>query len=318
MSVGGINLFHNLARIVAAAVVGLAEISLATAALSQIAIPSGSPFPEGLTATKDGTLYASSLTNGGIVRAKPGASEAEVWIEPGTFGTRSTFGVLADENAGLLWVCSNDPTPLGVKGPNTIEGSFVKGFDLETGKGRISAQLPTQPSICNDLAVGPDGALYVTNTLQPQILRLKKGSSELEVWVQDGKLKGGLDGIAFGQDGALYVNTFQSGEVFRIESNMGVAGVITKLETSRPIKFPDGLRADKTGFLMVEGAGPLSKVTIVGDRAEIDTIKDFAGPTALARIGNTLWIAEGQIGYLMDPSKKGQTPTFQLRSIDAP
>ncbi|MDE5447026.1 hypothetical protein GWG65_38040 [Bradyrhizobium sp. CSA207] len=297
---------------------GIAAASFASAAPSQIAIPSGSPFPESLTATTDGTLYASSLTNGGIVRARAGASEAEVWIKPGAFDTRSIFGVLADEKSGLLWVCSNDATPLGVKGPNTIEGSFVKGFDLKTGEGKISAKFPAKPSICNDLAVGPDGALYVTNTLQPQILRLKKGSSELEVWVQDDKLKGGLDGLAFGQDGALYVNTFRSGELFRIELKSDVAGAVTKLETSRPIKFPDGFKADKTGFLMVEGAGPLSKVTIVGDRAEIDTIKEFAGPTGLARVGDTLWVAEGQIGYLMDPSKKGQTPTFQLRSIDSP
>ncbi|MCP1968472.1 hypothetical protein [Bradyrhizobium elkanii] len=218
----------------------------------------------------------------------------------------------------LLWVCSNDATPLGVKGPNTIEGSFVKGFDLKTGEGKISAQLPAKPSICNDLTVGPDGALYVTNTLQPQILRLKKDSSTLEVWVQDDKLKGGLDGIAFGQDGALYVNTFRSGELFRIEAKSGVAGAVTKIETSRPIKFPDGLKADKTGFLMVEGAGPLSRITIVGDRAEIETIKEFAGPTGLTHVGNRVWVAEGQIGYLMDPSRKGQTPTFQLRSIDAP
>jgi len=318
MSIKKTDLFQNLARMAAATMVSIAGASFASEAPSQIAIPSGSPFPESLTATTDGTLYASSLTNGGIVRAKPGASEAEVWIQPGTFGTRSTFGVLADEKSGLLWVCSNDGTPLSVKGPNTIKGSFVKGFDLKTGEGTISAQLPAKPSICNDLAIGPDGALYVTNTLQPQILRLKKGSSELEVWVQDDKLKGGLDGIAFGQDGALYVNTFQSGELFRIEAKSGVAGAVTKLETSRPIKFPDGLRADKTGFVMVEGAGPLSKVTIVGDRAEIETIKEFAGPTGVARIGDKIWVAEGQIGYLMDPSKKGQTPTFQLRSIDAP
>ncbi|MGY8638533.1 hypothetical protein RAD15_39325 [Bradyrhizobium sp. 14AA] len=311
------DLIQDLSRMVIAAVVGIVAASVASEARSQTVILSGSPFPESLAATTDGTLFASSLTNGGIARVKPGASEAEAWIKPGTFDTRSTFGVLADEKSGLLWVCSNDATPLGVKGPNTIEGSFVKGFDLTTGEGKVSAQLPGKPSLCNDLAIGPDGALYVTNTLQPQILRLRKESSELEVWVQDDKLKGGLDGIAFGPDGALYVNTFQSGELFRIESKSGLAGAVTKLETSRPIKFPDGLRADKTGFVMVEGVGPLSKVTIVGDRAQIETINEFAGPTGVARVGDKIWVAEGQIGYLMDSSKKGQTPTFQLRSIYA-
>ena len=189
------DLFQDLSRLVIAAVVGIVAASVASEARSQTVILSGSPFPESLAATTDGTLFASSLTNGGIARVKPGASEAEAWIKPGTFDTRSTFGVLADEKSGLLWVCSNDATPLGVKGPSTIEGSFVKGFDLTTGEGKVSARLPAKPSICNDLAVGPDGALYVTNTLQPQILRLKKGYSELDVWVQDDKLKGGLMGL---------------------------------------------------------------------------------------------------------------------------
>lgn len=312
------DLARSLVLTAATAIASICAPSFAGAAPATISIPAGSPFPESLTATSDGTLYAGSLTNGGIVRAKPGSSDAEVWIKPGTFGTRSTFGVLADEASGLLWVCSNDATPLGATGPNTIEGSFVKGFDLETGEGRISARLPADPSLCNDLTIGPDGALYVSNSLQPQILRLKKGSSELKVWAQDDRLKGGLDGLAFGSDGALYVNTFMSGELFRIEATADAAGAITKLETSRPLKFPDGLKAAKSGFLMVEGAGPLSTVTIVADRAEIDTVGEFAGPTGLAMVGDTLWVAEGQIGYLMDPAKKGQTPTFQLRSVNAP
>lgn len=289
----------------------------ASAEQAMIALPAGSPFPESLTATSDGTLYAGSLTHGGIVRARPGASEAEVWIEPGAFGTRSTFGVLADDAKGLLWVCSNDATMIGVKGPNEIEGSFVKGFDLLTGESKISVELPSQPAICNDLALGPDGALYVSNTAQPQILRLKSGASEMEVWAQDDRLKGGLDGLAFGTDGFLYANTFVSGELFRFEVNPDRVGDIDKIETSRPLSFPDGLKADGDGFLMTEGGGPLSRVTVEGVKATLSTIAEFAGPTGLARVGDQIWVSEGQIVNLVDPSKKGQMPqSFQLRAVE--
>ncbi|WP_261405052.1 SMP-30/gluconolactonase/LRE family protein [Chenggangzhangella methanolivorans] len=215
--------------------------SAATADPATIAVPAGSPFPESVTATADGTLYAGSLTHGGIVRAKPGSAEAEVWIKPGAFGTRSTFGVLADEANGLLWVCSNDASQLGAKGPTEIEGSFVKGFDLTTGEGRISVELPSRPAICNDMAIGPDKALYVSNTAQPQILRLAFGETKMQVWAQDDRLKGGLDGLAFGADGFLYANTFISGELFRMEVDSGAVGKIEKIETARPLKFPDGL-----------------------------------------------------------------------------
>jgi sugar lactone lactonase YvrE len=314
----GTRRYNVLAAVGLAAGTAFDCASAASAEQPTIALPAGSPFPESLTATSDGTLYAGSLTNGGVVRAKPGSTEAEVWIKPGAFGTRSTFGVLADEANGLLWVCSNDASRLGAKGPSDVEGSFVKGFDPKTGEGRISVELPSRPAICNDMALGPDGALYVTNTAQPQVLRLPFGGSKMEVWAQDDRLKGGLDGVAFGADGFLYANTFISGELFRFEVKSGSVGAIEKIETPRPLKFPDGLKADGAGFLMVEGGGPLSRVTVEGGKATLTTIKEFAGPTGLARVGDLIWVSEGQIVNLVDPAKKGQTPTsFQFRAIKA-
>jgi sugar lactone lactonase YvrE len=301
-----------------AACLAFGGASAAWADQAAVALSAGSPFPESLTATADGTLFAGSLTHGGVVRAKPGSAQAEVWIKPGAFGTRSTFGVLADEANGPLWVCSNDASQLGAKGPTEIEGSFVKSFDLKTGEGRISVELPSRPAICNDMAIGPDKALYVSNTAQPQILRLAFGETKLEVWAQDDRLKGGLDGLAFGTDGALYANTFISGELFRFEVNGGSVGRIDKIETPRPLKLPDALKADGDGFLMVEGGGPLSRVTIADGKATLTMIKEFAGPTGLARVGDVVWVAEGQIVNLVDPSLKGQMPkSFQFRSTKA-
>lgn len=310
--------WNAVAAMGVAAGLALGGASAGRADETAIAVPAASPFPESLAAASDGTLYAGSLTNGGVVRAKPGAKEAEVWIKPGAFGTRSTFGVLADDANGLLWVCSNDASMLGAKGPNDIEGSFVKSFDLKTGEGGTSVPLPAKPAICNDMVLGPDGSLYISNTAQPQIFRLKSGGSQMEVWAQDERLKGGLDGLAFGPDGALYANTFMSGELFRLEVKSGAVGKIEKIETPRPLKLPDALKADGDGFLMVEGGGPLSRVTIADGKATLTTIKEFAGPTGLARVGDVVWVAEGQIVNLVDPSLKGQMPkSFQFRSIKA-
>ena len=159
------------------------------------------------------------------------------WIKPGTFGTRSTLGVLVDTKANLLWVCSNDFSSAGIPGPSSEPGSFVKGFDLASGEGKVSAKLPGNATLCNDMVVGPDGSLFVTNSLAPQILRLKPGSSELEVWLESPDFEQppqgapGLDGIAFGGDGNLYVNTFAPGDFFRVEVKDGKPGAVTKLET---------------------------------------------------------------------------------------
>lgn len=290
----------------------------AWAAPAAVKLPGDKAFPESVTATADGTLYISNIAGGGVLRAKPGAPTAEVFIAAGDFGTRSTFGVLADEKAEMLWVCSNDASVIGLPGPSKVEGAYVKGFGLATGQGKVSAKLPGEAAICNDMAIGPDGALYVSNTLAPQILRLKPDAKELEVWSDDPALapKGGpgLDGIAFGGDGNIYVNKFGSGDLLRVDVHDGKAGAVKMLETSKPLKFPDGLRPMKgQTFVMAEGGGRVDKITIVGDKATVDVIKDgFIQPTGVALQGDTLWVADGQLSRL-----KGEAPSlpFKLQPI---
>ena len=75
----------------------------------------------------------SSLASGGIYRVMPHSTEAKLWIEPGTFGTHSTFGVLVQEKAGILWVCSNDLSAGGMTVGNTDGVSALFAFDLKTG-----------------------------------------------------------------------------------------------------------------------------------------------------------------------------------------
>ena len=79
---------------------------------------------------RDGTIYAGSLYEGGIFRVPPGAVTAERWIKPGANDSMNTLGVLADEKAGVLWVCSSDLTAFGVK-PPAGEKPAAKAFDLK-------------------------------------------------------------------------------------------------------------------------------------------------------------------------------------------
>lgn len=311
-----------------AVVIAASVATAARAAPDTIALPGGGAYPENLAAGSDGTLYVSSFVDGGVIRVPPGGGAGEVWIKPGTFGTRSTFGLLADDRTGTLWVCSNDLTALGVAGPGDAKGSAVKGFDLRTGAGKASARFPGERTICNDLALGPDGAIYATNTASPQILRLRPGSDELEVFATDpifdaGPGQAGLDGIAFGADGNLYVTTFTKGELFRIAVADGAAGQITRLTTSRPLVLADGLQRMSDGtFLLVEGEGRLDRVTITGDTARIETLRDGipGGPTGVARVGDTAWVSVGQLAVVLDPAKKGALPAlpFQLTAIPLP
>ncbi|ODA67311.1 Virginiamycin B lyase [Methyloligella halotolerans] len=286
---------------------------IAKAEPSEILLPEVHPFPESMTSTEDGTLYVSSFSNGGVLRVKPGG-KPEVWIEPGTFDTRSTLGVLADEERGVLWVCSSDVSGIGVKGPNDIKGSYLKVFDLETGRGEVSYKLPSEISVCNDIAIGPDGAAYITNVASPEILKLDEDAGELKVWLTDDALKGGLDGLAFGEDGNLYVNTYNAGELFRVDVEDGEAKGFEKLDTG-PLTKPDGMRPIEGGFVTVQGGGELSRISVDGDDVTIEEIGSFKEPTGVTVAGDTIWVAEGQLDYLSEEKKDQPRPDFHLRAV---
>jgi streptogramin lyase len=299
--------------------------SNAIAAPASIDLPGDRVFPENITSTKDGTLYVGSLGSGGIFRIKPGATKADLWIKPGAFGSRSIFGVLADEQSNTLWACSNDMSALGVVIASTENGSVLKGFDLKTGQGKVSAKLPGDHTLCNDIAIGADGSAFVTNSAAPQILKLPPGGNQLEVWANDPSLAppaggAGLDGIAFDTSGNLLVDTYTPGEIFRVDVVDGHAGKVTKLKLSRPLTLSDAIRPlGGNEFLIIEGAGRLDRIRIQGDNAVIETLKDgYAIPTGVTVIGHTAWVSEGQLAYVFDPAKRGQSPNVPFHIYSVP
>jgi sugar lactone lactonase YvrE len=286
----------------------LAGSGRALAAPSEVTIPGDHVFPESLTATADGTLIIGSLGQGAIYRAAPGASRAELWIKPGTAGMMSVLGVLADERSGTLWACSSDLSAAGVTIPGGQKPVALKAFDLKSGAPKGSVPLPGQRTFCNDIAIGPDGAAYVTDSFNPHVLRLKPGASAFEVWATDDRFTvkngAGLDGIAFGGDGKLYVNLYNGNALFQIDVNSdGSAGKVTQLQPSQPIALCDGMRKLGTNtLLMIEGTGKLDRVSVDGDHAKIDLLKSgYKTPVSVVQVGDIAWVLEGQLTDLFGP-----------------
>jgi sugar lactone lactonase YvrE len=310
---------HALGKTGLALMFTVALGGVAFAQSAPVAVPDKS-FPESVTSTKDGTLYAGSFNLGGVVKVSPGG-KAEQFVKPGANGSRSTLGVLADEKAGLLYVCSNDITGFGVPGPSDTKGAWLKTFDLATGAPKGSYGLPDPKSLCNDIAVGSDGTAYVSDSFTPNVYSLKPGGTALEVWATDPSLAPakdgvGLDGIAVGADGNLYVTTFIPAKLFKIAAKDGKAGAVTELKTSRAIDHADAMRASGDSFLLVEGAGRLTKVTVKGDQAQVDTITEgLSEPVSVTQVGNTGWVAEGKLSYIIGDNKGKDPGPFTLKPV---
>lgn len=289
------------------------------AAQRAVDLPGEHAFPESISVMADGVAYVGSV-HGGVLRTNLKTGQSAQWIKPGQFGSSSVFGVLADPVNHMLWVCNNDLSAAGVTIAGADVGSYLKGFDLKTGEGKISLALPGERSMCNDMALGSDGALYVTETTNSAILRWRPGAKALENWLSDpalGNEKGsGLDGIAFGGDGNLYVTNFRSSELLRVDMAAGdKPGAITRLKTSQPLRMPDGLRPiDAQRFAMADGAGQIDLVTIDGDAARIDPlVTGLSSATGVGLFGHAIWYVQGELSYIFDPAKKNEKPPLPFR-----
>jgi quinohemoprotein ethanol dehydrogenase len=278
-------------------------------------------YPESITAMSDGTLINGSV-KGVVYRALRTQDKATPWIRSTPQnGMLSVLGVLADEKANTLWLCSA-AMPVPGAPPANGKPSSLMAFDLRTGEQKGSYPFPPPNSACNDIAIDSDGTAYATDTPNGRIFRLAPGAKALELYAQDEKLKG-VDGIAFAGDGTLYVNIVTRGAILRIErkADRSFAGT-TELALSETIKGPDGFRPiEGNRFLQAQGqGGRVDEVIIRGDTAHIRKLRDgLNSPPGVTLVGNTVYAIEGKLGYLMDPALKGQDPgVFKATAIALP
>ena len=184
-------------------------------------------------------------------------------------------------------MCQNNT---GGRGGAPIVGqTALRSFDLKTGGPKGTYPFPTNGGVCNDIAVSPNGTVYATESFGNRVHRLRPGATELDVWITDPQLAA-VDGVALLADGAVYVNTFSSGRLFRIPVNAdGSAGVIVPIETSLPLRRPDGLRTvGPQTLIQAEGQGRLTELTINGNRADVRVVQEgLTAATGVTIVGNS-------------------------------
>jgi sugar lactone lactonase YvrE len=277
----------SVGRLAAAAGIVAAAASLAAVAGAQQPddIPIAENFhPESIAATPDGGLIVGSVQTSQVWRIVPGAVAAEPWI---TEGLGTVLGVFA--YGDTAYVCANLPD----NGPDLLT------FDLDTGA-QTGAYLFPGGGFCNDIAVSPEGTVFVTDTVfgggPGRVLALIDGENgpALQV-ILAARGIGGVDGLAFLGD-ALYVNDVSADKLYRLDLDGTNLLGFTAINLSQPIDGPDGMRTtdDGTGLLVAENAsGRLSLLTIDGDNATVTVLAEgFEQPAGVAQLGDTAFVVQ--------------------------
>lgn len=174
-------------------------------------------FPEGIAIdARSGDAFVGSTHNGDLFRLRAGAAKAELLQLGGAVGRQAAFGMKVDSN-GLLWVAGGPSGTLALVDPSTATTIGVW-------------KAPTdRPAFLNDLIIGRDGAVYVTDSFQPVIYRVRPvagAPAAFEPWldlrqtpVRYRPNEINLNGIVISPDGR-YLLSIQliTGQLWRIDT----------------------------------------------------------------------------------------------------
>jgi hypothetical protein len=286
---------HRSVRRLAACVAVLTGLAQ-TASAAEILIVDAKSQPESLTLAPGGILIVGSASTPFVYKVRPGTDAAEKFVDASAEGAGTFFyGMLADAATNSLWACQLTPVP----GTTPVkQHTALRSFDLSTGAPKIRWDLPGENSTCNDFSIGPDKALYISDTANSKIYKLPAGASTADLFVEDPATLRGIDGITF-LNGTLYVNNVISSKLYRIPVDAaGKAGPPVEIQLDQPVKGPDGMRAANGKLLVAEnGSGKISVITVNGDKATVTVIKEgLKRPTAVEPAGDMIWIAERATG----------------------
>src|ERR1700683_4563417 len=262
---------------------------------AEILIADAKSQPESLTVAPGGILIVGSASTPFVYKVRPGSTTAEKFVDASAEGAGTFFfGMLADAASNTLWTCQLTPVP----GTKPVQRhTSLRGFDLATGAQKVRWNLPGDNSTCNDFSVGPDKALYISDTANSKIYKLPAGASTAELFLEDRALYG-IEWNAC-LDGTLDVNNVCSNNLYRIPVDAaGKAGQPVDIWMDQPVKGPDGMRAANGKLLLAEnGSGQIFVITVHGDKASVTVIKEgLKTPTAVEPAGDTIWVAERGAG----------------------
>ena len=166
----------NLRRLVCFALL----MSFAQAACAaDILIADAKSQPESLTVAPGGVLIVGSASTPFVYKVPPGSATAEKFIDASAEGRRDVF--LRHAGGCLHQYVVDMSVDPGARHNALQRHTALRGFDLSTGAPKIRWNLPGDNNVCNDFAIGPDKALYITDTANGKIYRLPAGASTAEL-----------------------------------------------------------------------------------------------------------------------------------------
>jgi Cu-Zn family superoxide dismutase len=261
-------------------------------ALEVFELPGDGVFPEsvGVDPTT-GEAYVGSPADGALYRLRSGGG-VDLFSAGGDGGRTSVAGVKVDSRR-RLWAAGGYDGTLYV-------------YDLATASLLARGDVGARPSCVNDVAFGPDGEAYVTDSFVSTLFRADGESLELTPWI-DLTEQGvpwaeglNLNGIVLTADERhLVACQTNLGRFWRMRLDDGAVEEVA-LEGG-PLEHCDGLAAVGSRlYVAVNARNLLAEVDLAADGSSgrvqrVIRSDAFAFPTAVAVLEDRLLVVNGQL-----------------------
>jgi sugar lactone lactonase YvrE len=139
-------------------------------------------WPEGVDRDpRTGDFYLASVRHRTLVRVKTGASEHELWPRDDPH-LGAMLGVRVDPRQPIVWATTSGIPQMGGWSPADSAIAALLRIDAPTGRILRRWDLPLAPRghVLGDLALGPRGDVYLTDSYEPVLYRLRPGADALE------------------------------------------------------------------------------------------------------------------------------------------
>ncbi|TQL70542.1 beta-propeller repeat-containing protein [Nocardioides albertanoniae] len=199
----------------------------------------GSKF-EGIGVDQEsGKFYVSEATGGEIQRGSADRAQAEEWLAgDGADGRYTARGITVDDE-GRIYIAGG---PNGTGNDRPDLWVYSPGGELLT-----ALRVPDNDAFLNDVAIGPDGAAYFTNSNDPTIIRVAEGDNGWEAteWAdgsdqitrQEGFNLGGI--VTSTDESAFVVAQGNTGQLWRFDI---ATGEVSEIDTDgADLRNADGL-----------------------------------------------------------------------------
>ena len=280
-----------------------------TPAAETFVLPGEAVFPESVGTDEDtGDAYVGSLADGALYRLSSG-DRVELWSPPGEDGRSSVAGVKVDK-LRRLWAAGGYDGTLWV-------------YDLASRRLLAGLDIGGRPSCVNDIAFGPRGEAYVTDSLISILFRSGGEPPSLEPWVDLAEqgvpwAEGlNLNGIVLAPDGRhLVACQTNLGRFWRIALENGEVQEVAL--DGGPLEHSDGMAISGSNlYVAVNARNMIAVIDLAADgsRDRITTTlhsERFAFPTAVAVDDNRLLVVNSQL------DKMGGSPRLPFTVIAMP